>query len=1252
MIKRKIKKIVSATLALAMIVAPLGQGFFAEAATFAETDFQLLPQNNMKVLEVSSEYTGVYGPNPGELMVDGNKDTFWETDWDASVNGLPAHFLIDLGKETSNVSRLVYTPRQSGNNLNGAVTKFEIYAGNDKDNLALAGRGTWAVDSSRSDKTATFASTTARYIKMVILDTATDEKTASAAEINIGTKEGFTIDYSELDAAVQNARDALAQMDDPDLKKSIEDKLAAIEEARAALVQEEVAKTAEELTQFIEDNKNPPVDEDGFAVISNSALSVAYVRSTAAETSVSNMLDGKDNTFWESNYVNDRFIPGDCIIWDLGSEIPDISRLYYMPRQDMSNGRIKSFEILTSTADSINPENPLEGFVSSGKGAWDTTSLEKTATFPSVAARFVAIKVYSVGGDGATITCAGIRFGKKKGVTVDMSLLESALGKAWDEVNSLDNEIAKQKISSKLQSIEGNIYIQEGLESALSEIQDTLDTYASMGKVQSIRPGKVWVDDTGEAIQAHGGGILFDEKTKTYYWYGEHKGFDNISTGAETGTPAVGISCYSSKDLYNWKNEGVALPVFNNPYLADGTAVGDDTPMYMSEQSQEYKDSSLQEHPGTAVGVGGSKSPFESLSKFHTDAQIEAMNALYSDLDLAQKKELYKEFNWNRVVERPKVIYNEKTDKYIMWWHQDGPTAGQYSVASAGIAISDTPTGPFKYLRTTRLPDTGFSSANPGMLRDMTLFVDDDGTAYVIFSSEENATTVIQKLDETYTDISGTTPNKDYKRIFIGEYREAPTMFKQGNDYYMITSGQSGWNPNPCKYHVSTNGILGDWETKGFFCIDDINLNDEVVTDPGSGTTYRSQSTFILPMRDADGEVVDGKFIYLGDRWFRENLQDSRYIWLPIHLDTESRTLSMKWTDSWTLEKEMGTGTSVTDIELKSAPAKTKYYIGEELDLSGAVITVYMENGNSEDKDVTSDMISGYDKNQLGEQTVTVTYKEKTTTFKVTVSEKPNPLKGIELKTGPSKTTYTAGEELDLTGAVLTLIYAQGTKEIPVTASMVSGFVSAKAGTQTLTITYEDMKTTFTVIVKERPAPPVIPDAPGQPKVQKTTYNSITISYTKPTGVHSFVISMTDTKTKKITKVSTSKTSYTFKKLVTGRKYRFRVYGIYRDANGKDAEISCTKDTVAAPKPAAPGKLKAKKAGKTSLRISWKKTAGASSYKVYYKLKSSKKFKIVKAKSNKYTLKKLKKGKKYQIKVVAVRKKYAGNASKTITAKI
>ena len=35
---------------------------------------------------------------------------------------------------------------------------------------------------------------------------------------------------------------------------------------------------------------------------------------------------------------------------------------------------------------------------------------------------------------------------------------------------------------------------------------------------------------------------------------------------------------------------------------------------------------------------------------------------------------MYKDFNWDKVVERPKVVYNKKTDKYVMWWHQDGPS--------------------------------------------------------------------------------------------------------------------------------------------------------------------------------------------------------------------------------------------------------------------------------------------------------------------------------------------------------------------------------------------------------------------------------------------------------------------------------------------------------------------------------------------------------------------------------------------------
>lgn len=36
-------------------------------------------------------------------------------------------------------------------------------------------------------------------------------------------------------------------------------------------------------------------------------------------------------------------------------------------------------------------------------------------------------------------------------------------------------------------------------------------------------PGRIWLDTEGAPIQAHGGGILYDESSRTYYWYGEYK---------------------------------------------------------------------------------------------------------------------------------------------------------------------------------------------------------------------------------------------------------------------------------------------------------------------------------------------------------------------------------------------------------------------------------------------------------------------------------------------------------------------------------------------------------------------------------------------------------------------------------------------------------------------------------------------------------------------------------------------------------
>lgn len=71
----------------------------------------------------------------------------------------------------------------------------------------------------------------------------------------------------------------------------------------------------------------------------------------------------------------------------------------------------------------------------------------------------------------------------------------------------------------------------------------------------SFSPGAIWRDDQVNHINAHGGGILYHEGT--YYWYGEHRPQHGFIT-------EEGVTCYSSKDLYNWKYEGVVMPVSGN----------------------------------------------------------------------------------------------------------------------------------------------------------------------------------------------------------------------------------------------------------------------------------------------------------------------------------------------------------------------------------------------------------------------------------------------------------------------------------------------------------------------------------------------------------------------------------------------------------------------------------------------------------------------------------------------------------------
>ncbi len=379
------------------------------------------------------------------------------------------------------------------------------------------------------------------------------------------------------------------------------------------------------------------------------------------------------------------------------------------------------------------------------------------------------------------------------------------------------------------------IYIIENMKNniiAIITVCLLLASCASDKKEKSICPGQLWPDNNGIHINAHGGGIL--KKGDTYFWYGEHK-----IEGTAGNVAHEGVHCYSSKDLVNWKDEGLVLRVVKG-------------------------------NPQSSILVEGC------------------------------------------IVERPKVIYNNKTGKYVMWFHYE-PKGYGYECSYSGVAVSDSPTGEFKLLHYGRqnagcvplngLPIHGKGEYSPEkkyngaelpqhpdslnlitrdfdggqMARDMNLFVDDDGKAYHIYSSEHNSTLHISLLTEDYTNYSGV-----YTRHFIGRFMEAPAMFKHNGKYYLIMSGCTSWAPNPGRSAVATS-IFGPWkELKNPFVGED------------SETSFHSQSTFILPVQGKSTELI-----YMGDRWNPENAIDGRYIWLPITFDGEQPVI--KWMDKWSL---------------------------------------------------------------------------------------------------------------------------------------------------------------------------------------------------------------------------------------------------------------------------------------------------------------------------------------------------------------
>ena len=167
--------------------------------------------------------------------------------------------------------------------------------------------------------------------------------------------------------------------------------------------------------------------------------------------------------------------------------------------------------------------------------------------------------------------------------------------------------------------------------------------------------------------------------------------------------------------------------------------------------------------------------------------------------------------------------------------------------------------------------------------------------------------------------------------------------------------------------------------------------------------------------------------------------------------------------------KKIDSERRLESIELISKPLKTVYIQNyEELNITGGKIRLIYSDETTEEIDITSDMITGFDNSKLGDQILTISYGGKTTTFNITVVEKE--LVGIDVIEIPLKNTYIQNyEKLDVTGGKIRLIYNdQSTEDINMTIEMITGFDNSQLGENILTVTYEGQTTTFGVTIIEK----------------------------------------------------------------------------------------------------------------------------------------------------------------------------------------
>ena len=308
------------------------------------------------------------------------------------------------------------------------------------------------------------------------------------------------------------------------------------------------------------------------------------------------------------------------------------------------------------------------------------------------------------------------------------------------------------------------------------------------------------------------------------------------------------------------------------------------------------------------------------------------------------------------------------------------------------------------------------------------------------------------KITLTYTD--GTTKEEPITSATItekdgGALNMNPTISEYGKDNkvsktltlkYTASNGIIGTTSYPITITNTIQSVaIETLPTK-------VKYNVKETLDTTGGKLKITRATGTTEIIDITKEMISG---------FDSSKENTK---LPLTISYTENGITKTTTFTVSVEDP------ITSMVMKTTP-KTEYKYGEPLDLSTGVITVVRPSG-TEEKQITEEMVTGYEPTKIGAQELTITYGGQELKYKVNVKDY---ITGIIL-TPPTKVKYEYGEALDLTGGNVQEVMASGvtTSKVALTDSQItiSGYNPKQEGAQTIDVTYKGQKEQFGVIVE------------------------------------------------------------------------------------------------------------------------------------------------------------------------------------------